>query len=169
MTPLFGAEVPIVAHELADPEKGTGIAMICTFGDITDVTWWRELRLPTRVVMRARRDRRAAALGRARVGVARRRRGRRGAGRARGLAIEEGSGHDRASSSRDSGDLIGEPTPVRHAVKFYERGERPLEVVSSRQWFVKTIEFREQLLERGRSSAGTPSTWALATRRGSRD
>ena len=42
-TPLFGVEVPIVAHELADPEKGTGIAMICTFGDTTDVTWWREL------------------------------------------------------------------------------------------------------------------------------
>ena len=51
VTPLFGAEVPIVAHELADPEKGTGVAMICTFGDVTDVTWWRELRLPTRVVI----------------------------------------------------------------------------------------------------------------------
>src|SRR5262249_36641100 len=51
VTPLFGAEVPIVAHALADPEKGTGAAMICTFGDITDVTWWRELQLPTRVVM----------------------------------------------------------------------------------------------------------------------
>ena len=51
VTPLFGAEVPILAHELADPEKGTGVAMICTFGDLTDVTWWRELRLPTRVVI----------------------------------------------------------------------------------------------------------------------
>ena len=42
-TPLFGVEVPVVAHPLADPEKGSGIAMICTFGDLTDVTWWREL------------------------------------------------------------------------------------------------------------------------------
>ena len=42
-TPLFGVEVPVVAHHLADPEKGSGIAMICTFGDTTDVTWWREL------------------------------------------------------------------------------------------------------------------------------
>src|SRR6266542_1314036 len=50
-TPLFGVRVPIVAHHLADPEKGTGIAMICTFGDVTDVVWWRELRLPTRSVM----------------------------------------------------------------------------------------------------------------------
>ncbi len=50
-TPLFGVRVPVVAHHLADPEKGTGIAMICTFGDVTDVVWWRELRLPTRSVM----------------------------------------------------------------------------------------------------------------------
>ena len=50
-TPLFGVEVPVRAHELADPEKGTGIAMICTFGDLTDVIWWRELDLPTRSII----------------------------------------------------------------------------------------------------------------------
>src|SRR5204863_6909431 len=50
-SPLFGVPVPVVAHELADPEKGTGIAMICTFGDVTDVVWWRELHLPLRVVV----------------------------------------------------------------------------------------------------------------------
>ena len=54
-TPLYGVEVPIVAHELAQPDKGTGIAMICTFGDTTDVTWWRELNLPMRADHRARR------------------------------------------------------------------------------------------------------------------
>ena len=58
-TPLFGVEVPVLAHRLADPEKGSGIAMICTFGDITDVTWWRELDLPTRAVIG--RDGRLAA------------------------------------------------------------------------------------------------------------
>ena len=57
----------------------------------------------------------------------------------------------------ESGDLIGEPKPVRHAVKFYERGERPLEVVSSRQWFVRTLEFREELLERGRQLRWHPA------------
>ena len=50
-TPVFGVEVPVLAHPLADPDKGTGVAMICTFGDITDVTWWRELDLPTRAVI----------------------------------------------------------------------------------------------------------------------
>ena len=50
-TPLYGVSVPVVAHRLADPEKGTGIAMICTFGDVTDVVWWRELQLPTRAII----------------------------------------------------------------------------------------------------------------------
>ena len=50
-TPVFGVEVPVVSHPLADPEKGTGIAMVCTFGDTSDVTWWRELNLPTRSVI----------------------------------------------------------------------------------------------------------------------
>ncbi len=45
-TPLFGVRVPVLPHHLADPEKGSGIAMICTFGDTTDVVWWRELQLP---------------------------------------------------------------------------------------------------------------------------
>ena len=51
VTPLFDVRVPVLAHPLADPEKGSGIAMICTFGDTTDVTWWRELSLPTRTIV----------------------------------------------------------------------------------------------------------------------
>ena len=50
-TPLFGVRVPILAHRLADPAKGTGIVMVCTFGDMTDVTWWRDLQLETRPVI----------------------------------------------------------------------------------------------------------------------
>ena len=53
ITPLFGVRVPVRAHTLADPEKGTGAAMICTFGDLTDVIWWRELGLPVRAVIQA--------------------------------------------------------------------------------------------------------------------
>jgi valyl-tRNA synthetase len=149
VTPLFGAEVPIVAHELADPEKGTGIAMICTFGDITDVTWWRELRLPTRVVIG--RDGTVAPPRWGEPGWE----SRDAAAATAAQAELTGLPSKKARATigellRASGDLVGEPTPVRHAVKFYERGERPLEIVSSRQWFVKTIEFREELLERGR-------------------
>src|ERR1700730_3187508 len=44
LTPLLGVRVPVHAHALVDPDKGTGVVMVCTFGDLTDVVWWRELR-----------------------------------------------------------------------------------------------------------------------------
>ena len=51
LTPLFGTRVPVLTHPLVEPEKGTGLVMVCTFGDLTDVTWWRELGLPVRSVL----------------------------------------------------------------------------------------------------------------------
>ncbi len=156
VTPLFGADVPIVAHELADPDKGTGIAMICTFGDITDVTWWRELKLPARVVVT-----RDGAIAPSRWGEpgwpSRDVEAARAAHeRLAGLPSRKARARI-AELLRDAGQLVGDPKPVRHAVKFYERGERPLEVVSSRQWFVKTLEFREALLARGRELRWHPA------------
>jgi valyl-tRNA synthetase len=149
LTPLFGVRVPVRAHTLADPEKGSGIAMICTFGDITDVTWWRELKLPVRAVIQPDGTLRDVAWGapgwesvdpeRARSEYA----GLTGlsAAKARTAIVER---------LRESGDLVGEPRPITHAVKFFEKGDRPLEIVTSRQWFIKTIEFRDELLARGR-------------------
>src|SRR5262249_39254331 len=50
-TPLFGVPVPIFPSALVDPEKGTGILMVCTFGDATDVQWWREHALGLRQIV----------------------------------------------------------------------------------------------------------------------
>src|SRR5690606_10986451 len=50
-SPLFGVEIPVLAHHAAEMDKGAGIAMCCTFGDLTDVMWWRELQLPTRSII----------------------------------------------------------------------------------------------------------------------
>ena len=50
-SPVFGVEIPVVAHPLAEMDKGSGLVMCCTFGDLTDVTWWRELNLPVRTVI----------------------------------------------------------------------------------------------------------------------
>src|SRR5215472_15740959 len=148
-TPLFGARVPVRAHALADPEKGSGIAMICTFGDITDVTWWRELNLPVRAVIQPNGALRPVTWGSvgwesvdpARAQQAYDQLANLSAAKARTKIVEQ---------LKESGDLVGEPRPITHAVKFYEKGDRPLEIVTSRQWFIKTIEFREALLARGR-------------------
>ena len=45
---------------------------------------------------------------------------------------------------------MGEPQPLTHAVKYFEKGEHPVEIITSRQWFIRTIEHREALVERGR-------------------
>jgi valyl-tRNA synthetase len=155
-TPLFRVAVPVVAHELADPEKGTGMAMICTFGDITDVTWWRELGLPARVVVR-----KDGTIAPGRFGEPGWESDDAGAANA-AMAELAGKGAKQARRRivellREAGSLVGEPTAVRHAVKFYERGERPLEVITSRQWFVKTLPFKDELLARGRELRWHPA------------
>ncbi len=148
VTPLFGVRVPVVAHELADPEKGSGIAMVCTFGDTTDVVWWRELGLPTRAIVG-----RDGRLGPAPWGepgwesddpfAAARYYDELG-----GLTVRQAQARI-VELLAEAGALIGEPTRITHPVKFYERGERPLEIVSSRQWFVRTLDLKERLLARG--------------------
>ena len=148
VTPLFKVPVPVKAHPLADPEKGSGVAMICTFGDITDVTWWRELKLPVRAIIQPNgafrpvtwgstgwESRDAAAAQAAYDQLA-----NLSATKARARIVE---------LLKESGDLIGEPRPITHPVKFYEKGDRPLEIVTSRQWFIKTMDSREELLARG--------------------
>ena len=76
VTPLFGVRVPVRPHALADPEKGTGVAMICTFGDVTDVIWWRELALPVRAIIQPNGALKPVAWGERGLGVDRSRRAR---------------------------------------------------------------------------------------------
>ena len=148
VTPLFKVPVPVKAHPLADPEKGSGIAMICTFGDITDVTWWRELKLPVRAIIQPNGAFRPVTWGST---------GWESRDAAAAQAAYDQLTNLSATKARarivellkESGDLIGEPRPITHPVKFYEKGDRPLEIVTSRQWFIKTMEFREELLARG--------------------
>ena len=146
-TPLFGVEVPVLAHHLADPAKGTGIAMVCTFGDSLDVTWWRDLRLPARPVMG--RDGRLLASPPAAITSR--------AGRAayRQLAGETAlTARKRIAGMLSvAGDLLAGPDPVRHSVNFYEKGAQPLEIVTTRQWYMRNgaydKDLRAALLARG--------------------
>jgi len=147
-TPLFGVRVPVLAHELADPEKGSGIAMICTFGDTTDVVWWRELSLPTRTIVG--RDGRLLPVVWGAEGWASDDpdTATRAYGELAGRTVRQAQTRI-VELLGESGALIGEPSPITHPVKFYEKGERPLEIVSSRQWFVLTLPLKDRLLARG--------------------
>jgi valyl-tRNA synthetase len=148
--PLFGVDVPVRAHPLARPDKGTGLAMVCTFGDLTDVTWWRELDLPTRPVL----GRDGRLLPAPPPGVA--------AGPYAELAgLPAASARRRiVALLRDAGALDGEPRRITHPVKFYEKGDAPLEIVTSRQWYLRNggrgAELRARLLDLGREVRWVP-------------
>ena len=152
-TPIFGVEVPILAHRLAQPDKGTGIAMICTFGDVTDVIWWRELDLPNRAIIGWD----------GRIGTA-------------PDVISSSAGAEfyqqlvgkTVFSAKETivgellrrGDMVGEPRPITHPVKFFEKGDKALEIVSTRQWYIrnggKNEALSSQLIARGRELAFHP-------------
>ncbi|BBH18070.1 valine--tRNA ligase [Nocardioides baekrokdamisoli] len=129
-SPIFGVEVPVLAHPAAEPDKGAGIAMSCTFGDLTDVQWWRELQLPVRTVIG--RDGRFSGETPGWVtstdGVA---------------AYEDLKGKTAHSAReatvaklRETGDLDGEPKPTQRMANFFEKGDKPLEIVATRQWYI---------------------------------
>ena len=146
-TPLFDVEVPVFAHPLAQIDKGTGIAMCCTFGDLTDVIWWRELQLSMRAIIS--RDGRIVTEPPS------------------GLTDPAGLAHYASLTGKSakqaqtaiaemlsaSGEMIGEPRAITHPVKFYEKGDRPLEIVTSRQWYIhnggRDVALRDSLLARG--------------------
>ena len=146
-TPLYGVEVPVLAHPLAQPDKGTGIAMICTFGDVTDVTWWRELNLPTRAIIG--RDGRIIATPPSGLDSAE---GVANYDAIAGLYVNQAQTKV-VEALRESGAMLGEPRPITHPVKFFEKGDRPLEIVTSRQWYIRNggrdTDLRTSLLGRG--------------------
>lgn len=149
-SPLFGVELPVLAHPAAEQDKGAGIAMCCTFGDLTDVQWWRELNLPTRSVIgrdgrliRDTPDWITDAAGRTLYAEL--------AGKttfsARELVV---------SALRDCGNLDGEPQATQRKANFFEKGDKPLEIVTSRQWYIRNggreapgRDLRAELIARG--------------------
>lgn len=146
-SPIFGVAVPVLAHPAAEPDKGAGIAMCCTFGDLTDVQWWRELQLPVRTLIG--RDGRFTAetpewlTTEAAVAAYEDLKGK----------TAHGAREAMVAKLRESGDLDGEPKPTQRMANFYERGEKPLEIVATRQWYItnggRDTALRDQLLEDG--------------------
>jgi valyl-tRNA synthetase len=145
-SPVFGVEIPVLAHDAAEPDKGAGIAMCCTFGDLTDVMWWRELQLPVRTVIgRDGRLHREAPPWLSHEPAA--------------TAYADLAGKTTFSAReamveklRESGDLDGEPTPTQRMANFFEKGDKPLEIVSTRQWYIRNggrdDELRAELIDR---------------------
>ncbi len=154
-SPVFGVEIPVVAHPAAEIEKGSGLVMCCTFGDLTDVTWWRELQLPVRTVIQ--RDGRFSRDTPAWL-----------SSEAATAAYAELAGKTVFSAReamvaalRASGDLEGEPKPTQRMANFYEKGDKPLEIVSTRQWYItnggRDADLRSEMVARGAEVTWVPT------------
>ena len=157
ITPLFRVSVPILPDERASIEKGTGILMVCTFGDATDVEWWRQFDLPLRQVVG--KDGRLIPVHFGSPGwesldpdaantfyAALQGKNVRQARTAITGLLREKSG---SALPGLGAPLTEEPRRVGHAVKFYEKGEQPLEFILNRQWFVRLLDKKEELLRQG--------------------
>lgn len=165
ITPVFFSRVPIFPSDKADPEKGTGILMVCTFGDQTDVEWWRENDLALKPMLdkdgRIRHmeygkeweaipgyeenaEENFAQLIGKKVNQAKR------------ITVEmlQDSSNSAILGSSKAGDgprppLIGEPKPITHPVRYFEKGDNPIEYLTSRQWFVHLLDKKAGLQAQG--------------------
>ena len=154
-SPVFGVEVPVLPHSAAEKDKGAGIAMCCTFGDTTDIDWWRDLELPLRAILR--KDGRIEAETPDWITSE--------AGREMYAAMAGKTAYSArealVSELAATGEMRGEPTKTVRQANFFEKGDKPLEIVTSRQWYIRNggkewtnpatgADLRAELLARGR-------------------
>jgi valyl-tRNA synthetase len=135
--PLLGFEVPILADVKAEPEKGTGAVMCCTFGDVTDVEWWYKYNLPLRTIIGLDGKMTAAA------------------GEFVGLNVEEA--RRRIIDLLDAQGLLLGRQSVMQSVRVHERDDTPVEYIVTLQWFVRVLDFKKELLEAGEQVAWHPA------------
>lgn len=163
ITPLFGVKVLVIASDLVDKEKGTGIVMVCTFGDATDVQWWRENKLPLRQVLGFNGRMQAVEFG------------------SKGWECKSAEtanafykrivGKTIFSAKKEIVEMLRiekpewqpfqvlkeVPLKLERMVKYYEKGDKPIEFIPSRQWFVRILDKKEILLQRGNEVIWEPA------------
>lgn len=145
ITPLFGVKVPLLADEHVDKAKGTGLVMCCTFGDQTDIDWWKTHKLPTRVIL----DKAGKLCNMEHIGsddwpsvdVAK---AQEVAAELTGLKVKAARAH--ILELLDNAGVLTKQEAITHAVKCAERSGAPLEILVTPQWFIRILDQKEQLL-----------------------
>ena len=156
ITPLFSIKVPIIADEKVDIEKGTGLVMCCTFGDVTDIDWWRNYNLPTRMILNkygkidnldlmGSNDWQSLNLSQARSHIE----------QINGLKAKDAR-IKMIELLKESGDFVNQ-IEITHTVKCGERSGTPLEILVSSQWFIKLLDIKEELLNQAAKCAWHPN------------
>ncbi len=156
IVPLFNIPVPIVPSEHAEKDKGTGIMMVCTFGDAADVAWWKKSGLPIKQIIGMDGKILNITYGEGVFTTLNKEEAQKNFNQIIGLPAHVAK-KKVAEMLKEQGFLIGEPKKIVHPVKFYEKGNLPLEFVSSRQWFINLMDMKEEMLQAGRKIEWLPS------------
>jgi valyl-tRNA synthetase len=123
--PVYGHEVPVLPHPMAKPEFGSGAAMICSYGDMVDLQLFRELRLePVKAIDERGRMTEAA-------------------GPLKGLKVE--AARAKAIDLLREAKALDKAEPMNHKMPICSRSLNPIEFLSSDAWYLKQLEFREDL------------------------
>ncbi|MBL6664619.1 MAG: valine--tRNA ligase [Rickettsiales bacterium] len=118
ITPVFGEKVKIIADDSVQIDKGTGAVMCCTFGDETDIKWWRKHNLDLKIVIG--RD-----------------------GKIEELPLKQY--REKVLKDLENAGVLQKVEPIKHSVKCAERSGCPIEILVEDQWFIKILDKKEEL------------------------
>ncbi len=168
VTPVFHVKVPIFSSQLVDKEKGSGILMVCTFGDATDVAWWKEKGLAIRQILAANGRLIDVEFGKQGWESKNSDKANECYREIAGKTIKQAQKIMVELLRRPENDacgagapLVEEPEALEHAVKFYEKGDKPLEFITTRQWFVRLLDKKEELVQKGNEISWFPEHMRL--------
>ncbi len=136
IVPLFGQEVKIMKDEKVDPKFGSGIVMICTFGDTTDIEWWKKHKLDLKICITKEGKLNSLAKG------------------YEGLTIEEGK--SRIIEDLDEKGLLIKQEDIEQTVGSCWRCNTPIEFIVTKQWFIKALDYKKEIIKQGRKISWYP-------------
>jgi valyl-tRNA synthetase len=137
--PIYNKEVPIIAHPYAEIGFGTGLVMICSYGDYGDVRLFRELKLkPTSMINEQGRMTKEA-------------------GKYSGLKIKEA--REEIIKDLNQQNLITKIDEIMHRTPICWRSKTPIEFVSMPEFYLKQVEFVPQLKEIANNLKFHPETF----------
>lgn len=134
--PIFNQEIKILEDDEVDPEKGTGLVMCCTFGDIQDIRWWQRHNLDARSCIDI-------------SGVLKE------AGFLTGLSIKQA--RSKILEVLEELGLITDKKEIMHTIKCAERSGAPLEIITTYQWYILVLQHKKAMLEKSNECNWYPS------------
>ena len=125
--PLFNFEVPIIADNSATIDKGTGVLMVCSYGDKYDVDAINRYKLNPKLILDKS--------------------GRINTGEYKGLKVKEA--RKKILEDLKKENLIIEQKEIDHIVNVHDKCGTPIEFVTTEQWFIKILDKKDKFLEQG--------------------